>query len=56
MANLPSHIGSFEVLRQLGSGSMATVYLGRDPELGRQVAIKVIRDEIRDQEVLERFL
>ena len=35
---------------------MATVYLGRDPELGRQVAIKVIREEIRDQEVLDRFL
>ena len=56
MASLPSHIGNFEVLRQLGSGGMATVYLGRDPELGRQVAIKVIREEIRDQEVLDRFL
>jgi serine/threonine protein kinase len=56
MASLPSHIGNFEVLRHLGSGGMATVYLGRDPELGRQVAIKVIREEIRDQEVLDRFL
>jgi serine/threonine protein kinase len=56
MASLPSHIGTFEVLRHLGSGGMATVYLGRDPELGRQVAIKVIREEIRDQEVLDRFL
>jgi serine/threonine protein kinase len=35
---------------------MATVYLGRDPDLGRQVAIKVIREEIREQEVLDRFL
>ena len=34
---------------------MGAVYLGRDPELGRQVAIKVIREEVRDQEVLERF-
>ncbi|MDA1184058.1 MAG: serine/threonine-protein kinase [Acidobacteria bacterium] len=56
MANLPSHIGHFEVIRQLGAGGMATVYLGRDPDLGRQVAIKVIREEIRDREVLERFL
>ncbi len=56
MASLPSHIGNFEVLRQLGSGGMATVYLGRDPELGRQVAIKVIREEIRAKEVLDRFL
>ena len=56
MTSLPSHIGNFEVLRQLGSGGMATVYLGRDPELGRQVAIKVVREEISDQEVLDRFL
>ena len=56
MVSLPSHIGNFEVLRHLGFGGMATVYLGRDPELGRQVAIKVIREEIRDQEVLDRFL
>ena len=34
---------------------MGAVYLGRDPELGRQVPIKVIREEVRDQEVLERF-
>ena len=55
MASIPSRIGNFEVLSQLGSGGMGTVYLGRDPELGRQVAIKVIREEVRDQEVLDRF-
>ena len=55
MASIPSHIGNFEVLSQLGSGGMGSVYLGRDPELGRQVAIKVIREEVRDQEALDRF-
>ena len=55
MASIPSRIGNFEVLSQLGSGGMGTVYLGRDPELGCQVAIKVIREEVRDQEVLDRF-
>ena len=34
---------------------MGSVYLGRDPELDRQVAIKVIREEVHDQEVLDRF-
>lgn len=34
---------------------MGSVYLGRDPDLGRQVAIKVIREEVRDPEVLDRF-
>ena len=34
---------------------MGVVYLGRDPELDRQVAIKVIHEEVHDQEVLDRF-
>ncbi len=34
---------------------MGAVYLGRDLELNRQVAIKVIREEVHDQEVLDRF-
>ena len=55
MADMPSRIGNFEVLSQIGSGGMGTVYLGRDPGLGRQVAIKVIREEVRDKEVLDRF-
>ena len=55
MASIPSRIGNFEVLSQIGSGGMGSVYLGRDPELGRQVAIKVIREEVRDPEVLDRF-
>lgn len=55
MATIPSRIGNYEVLRQIASGGMGSVYLGRDPELDRQVAIKVIREEIHDQEVLDRF-
>lgn len=55
MAILPTRIGNYEVLRQIGSGGMGSVYLGRDPELDRQVAIKVIREEVHDQEVLDRF-
>jgi serine/threonine protein kinase len=55
MANIPSKIGNFEVSRQVGSGGMGAVYLGLDPELNRQVAIKVIREEVHDQEVLDRF-
>jgi eukaryotic-like serine/threonine-protein kinase len=55
MSGIPEKIGIFEVIRQIGSGGMGAVYLGRDPELDRQVAIKVIREEVHDQEVLDRF-
>ena len=35
-------IGKYEILRLLGKGSMGEVYLGVDPTLGREVAIKTI--------------
>jgi predicted Ser/Thr protein kinase len=35
-------LGKFEVVRLLGRGAMGEVYLGRDPMLGREVALKVI--------------
>ncbi|MBI1751058.1 MAG: serine/threonine protein kinase [Acidobacteria bacterium] len=38
-----THIGKFEIVRLLGQGAMGEVYLGRDPGIGREVAIKTIR-------------
>ena len=38
---LPSKIGKYEVHDLLGSGTFGSVYLGRDPVVGRLVAIKV---------------
>ena len=35
-------LGKFEIVRLLGKGAMGEVYLGRDPKLGREVALKVI--------------
>ncbi len=35
-------LGMFEVVRELGRGSMGVVYLGRDPASSRDVAIKTI--------------
>lgn len=55
MPPLPSKIGNYEIVRQLGAGGMGTVFLGRDPELDRAVAIKMLRDQMRDQELLDRF-
>ena len=36
-------IGKYRVIRELGKGATATVYLCDDPDSGRQVAVKVIQ-------------
>ena len=38
----PPSIGRYRILRELGRGATATVYLARDPGSGRQVAVKVL--------------
>ena len=52
-------LGRYEVQKELGKGAMGIVYLGLDPKIKRQVAIKTIRfDEVEDsmiKEVKERF-
>jgi eukaryotic-like serine/threonine-protein kinase len=49
--------GRYEVERTLGGGGMAVVYLARDGELGRKVAIKVLADNLSgDVELRERFV
>jgi serine/threonine-protein kinase len=39
-------IGRYRVLKELGRGSAATVYLARDPDSGKQVAIKVVHTQV----------
>jgi serine/threonine-protein kinase len=42
-------LGRYEVLKELGQGAVGTVYLGRDPKINREVAIKVLRyDEVSE--------
>jgi serine/threonine-protein kinase len=42
----PSAVGRYHIERELGRGGMGSVYAGYDPELGRKVAIKLIRPEL----------
>ncbi|MGD8867006.1 MAG: protein kinase [Gemmatimonadales bacterium] len=46
----------YEVERELASGGMGSVFVGRDRVLHRQVAIKVLQPEIATDRTLERFL
>ena len=52
-------IGRYEVLRELGHGTMGVVYLARDPLINREVAVKTLRyqdvDEKETTEAKSRF-
>jgi serine/threonine-protein kinase len=48
--------GRYKVIRKLGAGGMANVYLAEDQELGRRVAIKILNDRhANDEQFVERF-
>ncbi|MFC9689361.1 serine/threonine-protein kinase [Kribbella sp. NPDC056951] len=53
----PSHFGRYAVIRRLGSGGFAAVWLARDEQLDAEVAVKVLAEHwVDDLDVRRRFV
>ena len=56
LLKMGDRLGPYEMLAPLGASGMGEVYRGRDPRLGRDVAIKVLPSAFSaDPERLRRF-
>ena len=52
-----SEFGDYHIIRRIGSGAMADVYLAEQRSLGRRVAVKVLKSELTsDDTYIKRFL
>ena len=61
MQEIPAHLAGvlgdrYRLIREIGAGGMATVYLADDVRHGRQVAVKVLRPDIAEVVGADRFL
>lgn len=50
----PAQIGKYQVIREIGRGGMGIVYLGQDPVVERQLALKVLPADLAADEISRR--
>ena len=55
ISQLSRKIGKYEIINEIGKGSMGTVYSARDPFTDNYVAIKVAHSNITEEENGERY-
>jgi serine/threonine protein kinase len=49
--------GRYQIEDEIGQGSMGIVYKAHDPQINRQIALKILReDRISNEELVQRFL
>jgi len=57
LPEIPELAGEYDLVRELGRGGTAVVYLARDRELGRDVAVKLIRPSfVQDEDAVQRLV
>ena len=55
-SGVPTALGRYHIVKELGRGAMGVVYLGKDPTIQRFVAIKTLRlDELDNEDDLKEF-
>jgi serine/threonine-protein kinase len=52
---MPDTIGPYRIMREIGRGGMGVVYLARDTNLQRDVAIKALPDRLGSDDLRARF-
>ena len=56
-ATAPMQVPGYDIVGELGRGGMGAVFKGRDPELGRELAVKVLLQDLQENpRSVQRFL